>query len=367
MTLVDKLWYKVARTIVKAGRFPIPIAGAFIEILKILLMEDQAKFLLIFKKPSLNIDQIKEKTDLEDDALEKMLNDLMNNGIIIGTKSRSRNIRVYRLLQPFPGIMEYSLMRGQATDREKKLAKLWDKLWDDMRLGLQKNYEYVIEQYKKIPPIDRVIPIEEEVEVPQEVIVPYEEVSKYIDFYDDIALTNCYCRHEKDLLNDLCKLNAPKKNCVLFSKSAQFAIKHKFGTPISKKDAKEIFKETEDYGLVHKVFHVHADPKKDVDVICNCCKCCCGNFQMYYRGALPFSTLTSYIAKLNKDDCLGCGICVEKCPMETIVIFDGIASINQEKCIGCGVCAHHCPEGAIKLERTGPRHVFVPTSRIKQN
>ena len=132
MTLVDKLWYKVARTIVRAGRFPIPIAGAFIEILKILLTEEQARFLLVFKKPSLNINQIKEKVDLDAKALEKMLNDLMNNGIIIGTQSRSHKTMVYRLLQPFPGIMEYSLMRGQTTDRDKKIAQLWDKLWDEL-------------------------------------------------------------------------------------------------------------------------------------------------------------------------------------------------------------------------------------------
>ncbi|GAI97686.1 unnamed protein product, partial [marine sediment metagenome] len=287
---VDKLWYKVARTIVRAGRLPIPVAGVFVEILKILLTEEQARFLLIFKKPSLNINQIKEKADLDAKALEKMLNDLMNNGIIIGTQSRSHKTMVYRLLQPFPGIMEYSLMRGQTTDRDKKIAQLWDKLWDELSLGIQKNYEYIVEQYKKIPPIDRVVPVEEEVEVSHEVIVPYEEVSKYIDFYDDIALTNCYCRHAKDLTNDHCKLDAPKQNCVLFGKSAKFAIEHNFGKTILKENAKRIFREAEDYGLVHKIFHVHADPKRDVDVICNCCKCCCENFQMYYRGALPLFT-----------------------------------------------------------------------------
>ena len=77
-----------------------------------------------------------------------------------------------------------------------------------------------------------------------------------------------------------------------------------------------------------------------------------------------FFTSTSYLAKVIKDDCIGCGTCVEKCPMETIELVDAIAVINEEKCIGCGVCAHHCPEEAIKLERTGSREVFLPPVKI---
>ena len=105
------------------------------------------------------------------------------------------------------------------------------------------------------------------------------------------------------------------------------------------------------------------DLQKDIEGICSCCKCCCGIFQLFYGGVMPFHTITSYIAKVKEDDCVGCGTCVEKCPMETIDLEDAIAIINENKCIGCGVCAHHCPEGAIYLERTGPRNVFIPPHR----
>ncbi|MFX0044085.1 MAG: indolepyruvate ferredoxin oxidoreductase subunit alpha, partial [Candidatus Hodarchaeota archaeon] len=98
---------------------------------------------------------------------------------------------------------------------------------------------------------------------------------------------------------------------------------------------------------------------------CNCCSCCCGMFQMYYRGVLPLHTISSYLAKVDDQICIGCGTCVEKCPMETIDLDDSIANVNDEKCIGCGVCAHHCPEEAINLERTGPRHVFIPPKKLK--
>ncbi len=100
----QNLWNEIARTIINAGQMPIPVNNTLIELLKILINEAQANFLLIFEKPSLNINQIKEKTDLDETQLEKILNDLMYNGIITGTTSRSTGVKVYRLMGPFPGI-----------------------------------------------------------------------------------------------------------------------------------------------------------------------------------------------------------------------------------------------------------------------
>ena len=45
-------------------------------------------------------------------------------------------------------------------------------------------------------------------------------------------------------------------------------------------------------------------------------------------------------------DCIACGICVEKCPVEAIII-DETANINPEICIGCASCIAVCPESAI--------------------
>jgi heterodisulfide reductase subunit A-like polyferredoxin len=86
---------------------------------------------------------------------------------------------------------------------------------------------------------------------------------------------------------------------------------------------------------------------------------------MYYRGAAPIHTMSSYLAQVDEDLCIGCGTCVEKCPMETIDLDNSIAHVNEDKCIGCGVCAHLCPEDAINLERIGPRHVFIPPKKLE--
>jgi Pyruvate/2-oxoacid:ferredoxin oxidoreductase delta subunit len=363
----EKLWYKVARTIIKAGRFPIPINDTLLKLLKNLIPQDYAEFLLVFKKPSLTLEEIKKKVNFEEELILKILNELMYKGIIIGTESKSAGVMVYRLMSLWPGIFEYQFLRGNYSEKDRKIAQLFEDLFKELIEGTQKNYETIVKAFKDSPATDRTIPIEETIDVGTEITMPFEELKAYLEEYDDIALANCYCRHEKELIGDPCKIDAPKNNCFLFDKSAKFAIEQKFARPISKEEAFKIFREAEDFGLVHKVFHVHSDPSKGIEAICNCCKCCCGMFQLYYRGVMPLHTLSSYTAQIDDNKCIGCGTCVKMCPMETICLDDSIANINHKKCIGCGVCAHHCPEGAIHLEHTDLREVFIPPKKLETN
>ncbi|MBY8983883.1 MAG: 4Fe-4S binding protein [Candidatus Lokiarchaeota archaeon] len=363
----DKLWNGVAKNIVKAGVFPVAISNSLIEILQELLTEEQAKFVLVFKKSSMTLEQIKQETDMDEDSILQMLETLMYNGIIIGAMSRSAKVMVYRLMGPFPGIFEYTNLRGETDEKHVKLAKLFEKMHSERNEMTPEIYEAMKETFKTMPPTDRTLPVEKEVEVGTESVMPFEDVSKYIEEYDDIALAHCYCRHHKDLVNDPCKLGASKQNCFLLDKSAVFAIEKEFGRRISKEEALNILREAEDQGLVHKVFHVHSDVNRGIEAICNCCKCCCGIIGMYRGGAMPLHTVSSYLAEVDEELCVGCGTCLEMCPMETIYAKDNIAIVDIDKCIGCGVCAHHCPEEAIHLKRTGPRDVIIPPKSAEAN
>ncbi len=51
---------------------------------------------------------------------------------------------------------------------------------------------------------------------------------------------------------------------------------------------------------------------------------------------------------IDENECTGCGICVEKCPVSAISMEDCKAKINMEQCIHCGTCHSVCPRGAIK-------------------
>ncbi|MGI6574963.1 MAG: indolepyruvate ferredoxin oxidoreductase subunit alpha [bacterium] len=49
------------------------------------------------------------------------------------------------------------------------------------------------------------------------------------------------------------------------------------------------------------------------------------------------------------ETCVGCGSCVNYCPVNAIAIVDGQACIDQDECVECGVClrAKVCPVDAL--------------------
>jgi len=360
------IWKKAAANIMKAGVIPFPITDTLLEFLQLKMTEEQAMFLHLFKKSSRNLDQLKEKTGLLEDEILKMLESLMAEGIVSGAPSRSTGIMVYSLMPLFPGIIEYTMMKGESGEKDIKLAQIVEKIFAELKEGTQRNYDDIMPRFKDYPPPARVIPVEEKVEVGQEVVLLTQEASKLIDSQERVALTTCYCKHEQDLVKDPCKVTDAKEICLIFGKAAYNAINYNYAREISKDEAKKILKQAEDDGLVHKIFHTKLDFSRDIEGICSCCACCCGIFRLYHEGVWPFHTITNYLAKINSDECIGCGTCVEKCQIKAISLEDDLAKIDESKCIGCGVCAHLCPQSAIDLEKTEQREIFLQPPRIPQ-
>jgi ferredoxin len=55
-------------------------------------------------------------------------------------------------------------------------------------------------------------------------------------------------------------------------------------------------------------------------------------------------------AKVDKDKCTGCELCVDECPSEAINMVDGKAQVDADTCVDCGVCVDACPAEAITME-----------------
>ena len=52
-----------------------------------------------------------------------------------------------------------------------------------------------------------------------------------------------------------------------------------------------------------------------------------------------------------EDDCVGCGLCVNACPYDAIVLDENeIARIDLERCTLCGACVEACKFDAIELK-----------------
>lgn len=356
-------WYTLARRILKAGGPPVPVNENLIDLLKTLINEDQVEFLLNFRKP-LNFEQIQEKTNIDVKSLKEKLENLMNVGLLTGIPSRRTGIMVYRLVAFLPGLLEFTLMKGESGSKQKKIARIWEQIFEDATEMTQNNYDIVVNAFKNAPAIDHVIPIGEKLKISEDTVLPNKEIEKILDKFEIFSVSHCYCRHRKNLLDDPCKVNAPTQNCLSFGRTARFAIDHGFAKEISKIESLTILKEAEELGLVHKAFHVNGDPNLEELAICNCCQCCCGSFGNFYRGAAPTSTMSSHIAFIGEQSCIACGTCLEVCPMSAPILEGDNYIIDIDKCLGCGVCINRCSEHAIKLQDTELRRVFIPPKKI---
>jgi len=51
---------------------------------------------------------------------------------------------------------------------------------------------------------------------------------------------------------------------------------------------------------------------------------------------------------INEEDCVGCGVCVENCPVGIISLKNSVATIDMVNCIHCGICRDTCPISAVR-------------------
>jgi ferredoxin len=220
----------------------------------------------------------------------------------------------------------------------------------------------------------RVLPIEEAVKDTRQ-ILPYEEVTKVLDSQDYFVVTTCPCRHKKNLDTDASNCKYPAEVCLHFGRLGHYIVENSLGREITRREAEEILRQCAEVGLVHGI----SNQQEGVDTICNCCKCCCMWFEALYKLKHSMSlTPSNYQIRTNPTTCIGCGLCVKRCPMEalhledfpgalnriTIMVADDqsgkkelknksgkISAANLNLCIGCGVCAYKCPTKSAMLER----------------
>lgn len=357
---IDRKYKKAAQVINSAGGTPYPITSTLITILRHLLDEEYLDFIMAFRrKKSQTMEQLKESSNLSEEEILKKVEVLAKKGLIFNQPNRY-GVMVFRLM-PFVnvGVFEYTFMKElEITEENLELAQLFAKLGSESKERLKSNYNVALSFLKNMSPIDRTIPIREnketgneieiiineELEVPEQKILLTQTVEELIEKFDDIAVGHCFCRHHKDLLNNPCKQTELRENCFTFGKSARYTSEQGFSRMVSKEEALQILKQSEQDGLVHKAYHPNFDMKRDETSICNCCTCCCGN-----AGGMTVNA-TNFISQFNYDLCVGYGTCVDHCHTNSIELNDeGKAELVGDYCIGCGVCAYFCPENAISL------------------
>jgi len=316
--------------------YPSTESGVELKILKNLFTHQQAKMAMkldFIAKPLKKIYRKVRKENISIEELEQILDKMYSDGLINRgiNEENGENIKYYANAPFAIGIYEYQLNR-----LNKEFIDLAEQYFE----------EAFIDEYNVsgIPQL-RTIPIEQAVETTS-AVATYDDFRQVIeDCGGPIAVADCICKKEKDLLGEPCKQTDLREICFSFRNAAKLYEEKGLGRFISKEEALEILEQAQKDGLV-----LQPGNSQRPMCICCCCGCCCGILrnQKNYDAPVKFFA-TNYYAKVDSELCIGCGVCETRCNMDAVTIKDEISNINLDRCIGCGVCVPTCPEEAISL------------------
>jgi len=272
--------------------------------------------------------------------VERLLEGMANKGLIYAIERGG--VMEYSLLPVLPGIFEVQLMKGEVSEEAKKLAHLFEDYFAVMYQGGQEGGTGM--QFPQFP-LMRVITVEAEIPAGME-IQPYDSVSQYIENSEYISLGICYCRHLAELLGNPC--DKPKDVCMGFGEGAKFLSQRGFARLVSKEEALEALDRAEKAGLVHS----SSNTSENIGFICNCCSCHCKLIQSLIKGSfIPgLGAVSSFIMAVDEEKCMGCGDCIDRCPVQVLSMQDDIVVMDADHCIGCGLCVSTCPTEALRME-----------------
>jgi NAD-dependent dihydropyrimidine dehydrogenase PreA subunit len=308
-----------------------------------------------------SLEELAEMKQMDPAALQERMDALANKGlvfrVVVGDTIRYSLNDVY--------FVQYrsTWWPGGTDDRSKAIAPWTNQYY---YRGAWDRFEHFSTKYV------RALPIEGTIEDTRGVM-PYEEVAKVLDQHDYFSVSICPCRHRKNLDPDFEDSTYPMENCLHFGQLGRYIDENGMGRQITREETEEILRKSAEAGLVHGVANWQEAP----DTICNCDPVCCLFFEAFHKlKHADGLSRSNYVVALNRDTCIGCGLCVKRCPMYALKLEDApealdritvvereegkkelknkkgqVATVNLEDCIGCGVCVYKCPSNSLVLER----------------
>jgi electron transport complex protein RnfB len=314
--------------------FPATDSGVELKILEKIFTPQEAKLASVMRLTPEPAAEIAARAQLNLEKAEEMLRAMARQGLIRARKTEDR--LVFGLIPFVVGIYENQLPR-----MDEELAALCEQYFQETggsMLGIS-------------PSLHRVIPIEQAISFSLEVF-PHERAIELLESARSWGVRRCICRVQKRLIGKGCDHEV--ENCLVFA-----PVEHAFDNsqddrPITKEEALNILRETEQAGLIHST----ANHRGPLFYICNCCTCCCGIMRGVVEWGNPDALARSdFRVVVDTETCTACETCVARCQFKALSVPEEVCAVDYDRCMGCGQCVSVCPVEALKLERRPEREL----------
>ncbi|MCP4021823.1 MAG: 4Fe-4S dicluster domain-containing protein [Desulfobacteraceae bacterium] len=324
--------------------YPETESGVEIRILKQLFTKEEAELALSLVMMVEPVEAIAERAGKDPEKIKPVLIEMGRKGTLIHINRNGADS--FMLLHFVVGIWEY-----QVNDLTKELITDFNEYVPYLIKNQQKHKTQQL----------RVVPVAKSVTTELNVM-DYEMAENIIKMQSKIILAPCICRKEHRIMEEGCE--KPLETCMVFGGGAYIYESRGIGREITQEEAIEVLHDGMKKGLVVQP----SNQKKPINM-CLCCGCCCQILKNIKNTEAPAKIVnSSYRAQVDEDECTGCEICVDICPMEAIEVNDEtVAAVEADRCIGCGLCVPVCEFEAIGLavkddtERWDPPNNLVET------
>lgn len=282
------------------------------------------------RKPK-TLSEIVKISGLEKKKCEALLEEMSRKGLLEYNWENVAHEKQYVLPMYVPGCAEFFNMNAKILEANPEMGTFFEHM---SRLPLEKITPFVPEGGAGIGM--HVIPVEKAIEMENE-SVDLEHISYWLSKYEGkYAASPCSCRRSR-LTHDEGCADDPEGWCVAVGDMADYVVEtQKDGRYISKEEALDIFRQAEENGFVHQITNI--DGKNKIFAICNCNVNVCYALRTSQLFNTPNMSRSAYIAKVEKQNCVACGKCVEACPA-------GAVKLGQKLCDkeGCEITYPRMP------------------------
>lgn len=282
------------------------------------------------RKPK-TLPEIVKLSGMEEKKCEALLEEMSRKGLLEYNWENDAHEKQYVLPMYVPGCAEFFNMNAKILESNPEMGTFFEHM---SRLPLEKITPFVPEGGAGIGM--HVIPVEKAIEMENE-SVDLEHISYWLSKYEGkYAASPCSCRRSRLTHNEGCA-DDPEGWCIAIGDMADYVVEtQKDGRYITKEEALDIFRQAEENGFVHQITNI--DGKDKIFAICNCNVNVCYALRTSQLFNTPNMSRSAYIAKVEKQNCVACGKCVEACPA-------GAVKLGQKLCDkeGCEITYPRIP------------------------